>query len=136
MASRFISSIPSWARTLAPPGASLAGWIRDLRLEVRLGPLRLLASWYADRACALVGPDCRAVSLRDLTDGDEVDVALIGPDWAARPDVQGDARVRAFLARPEDFGCSGGTSTPEGFRLVRCRPPLKLTPRPPAASGR
>jgi len=55
---------------------------------------------------------------------------------AARPDVQGDARVRAFLARPEDFGCSGGTSTPEGFRLVRCRPPLKLTPRPPAASGR
>jgi hypothetical protein len=117
-----------WARMPPLPGVSLDGWIRSLRHDARRGRLRLLASWYADRACALVGPDCRAVSPADFIDGHEVDVVLIGPDWAARPDVQGDPRVRAFVSRPEDFGCDAGTSTPEGFRLVRCRPPLKLAP--------
>jgi len=122
-----------WARTPAPIEASLGGWIRELRREARAGPMRLLASWYADRVCGLVGPDCHPVSLADFIDGHEMDGALIGPDWAARPDVQRDARVRGFVSRPEAFGCAGSTATPDGFRLVRCRSPLRLAPTAPAA---
>ena len=124
-----------WARTPAPNQASLDGWIRELRPEARAGPVRLLASWYADRACGLVGSDCRPVPLADFIDGREIDVALIGPDWPARPDVQRDARVRRFVSRPEDFGCAGSAATPDGFRLVRCRPPLRLAPVGPAAGA-
>jgi hypothetical protein len=122
-----------WARTPAPIEASLDGWIRELRREARARPVRLLASWYVDRACRLVGPDCRPVSLADFIAGHEVDVALVGPDWAAQPEVQRDARVREFVSRPEELGCAGSAATPDGFRLVRCPRPLRLAPaRPPS----
>src|SRR5207249_9490244 len=126
-----------WVAWLRPATgeASVDGWIRELRPESRAGRVRLLASWYGDRACGFVGPGCRAVSLGDFIDGAEVDAALIGPDWAARPDVRGDARVGGFCSQPERFGCRARAVTPDGFRLVRCRPPLRLPPRVPPPPG-
>jgi len=128
-----------WAAWLRPATgeASVDGWIRELRRESQAGRVRLLASWYGDRACGLVGPGCRAIPLGDFIEGAEVDAALIGPDWAARPDVRGDARVRGFCSQPERFGCRARAVTPDGFRLVRCRPPLRLPPRasPPPGDG-
>ena len=126
------SAWASLARTPPAAAASLATWVRDLRRDVHDRPLRLLASWYADRVCALVGPECATVSLPAFIGGQETDMVLIGPDWPARPEVQAHAQLRAFLARPEAFGCTGGSATPEGFRLVRCRPPLGLAAGPAA----
>src|SRR5439155_23974637 len=51
-----------WVAWLRPATgeASVDGWIRELRPESRAGRVRLLASWYGDRACGFVGPGCRA----------------------------------------------------------------------------
>jgi hypothetical protein len=134
-----------WARTPERREASMAEWIRGLRQRAASRPMRLLASWYADRVCALVGPNCRAVSLdaeadhrrslSDFIDEQEVDAVLVGPDWGGREDVQRDARLRLFLSRPGDFGCTA-TPASEGFRLVTCTAPLRLTPRPVNAPRR
>ena len=125
-----------WALAPERREASMAGWIRGLRQRAASRPVRLLSSWYADRVCALVGPNCRAVSLdaeadhrrslSDFIDQQEVDTVLVGPDWEGREDVQRDARLRLFLSRPGDFGCTA-TPASEGFRLVSCVAPLTLT---------
>jgi hypothetical protein len=127
----------AWVTWAAPANgaASMDSWIRELREETRARPVRLLASWYGDRVCRLVGPGCRPVSLPEFIDGQEIDAALIGPDWAKRSDVRGDDRLAGFASRPEDLGCQAGAVLPEGFRVVRCHPPLRRRPRPPAASA-
>jgi hypothetical protein len=118
-----------WAHT-TPPAPTLTEWIRGLRQDARSGPVRLLGTWYADRTCALVGPSCRAVSIAEFLEGQEVDAALIGPDWDARADVQSDARLRKLPSRPEDYGCVASAPPADGLRLIRCGPAGRRGPPP------
>lgn len=110
-----------WART-PPPSPALTGWIRDLRQDARSRPVRLLATWYGERTCGLVGPSCRVVSIDEFRGGGDVDAALLGPDWDARADVRSDPRLRSLPSRPEDYGCAARAPAADGFRFIRCGP--------------
>ena len=113
-----------WART-PPPSQALTGWIRDLRQDARTRPIRLLATWYGERTCGLVGPSCRAVSIDEFRGGRDADAALLGPDWDARADVRSDPRLRSLPSRPEDYGCTASAPPADGFRFIRCGPSLR-----------
>ena len=103
-----------WMRVPRPP-TSLAARLRELRQEARAQPLRVLASWYADRVCALVGSRCEPLSIG----APRADVVFIDAAWAARPEVQADPRLRAFVADPARFGCVADPPE-DGVRFVRC----------------
>jgi MFS family permease len=71
----------TWALTPRPK-PSVEDRLRELREHGRIRPVHVAAAWYADRICALVGPQCQVVALGQDRSPDAV---VVDPRAIAEP---------------------------------------------------
>ena len=98
-------------------------------------PVRVMASWYADRICGLMQPQaCVARNLlptdtpvapqqsaASLFGGGQTDWLIVGPDWQRLGSIQSDPVLREWSLELPTHGCQLAFESRECFFVYDCR---------------
>lgn len=125
-------------RVLGSPQLPLRLALLNMRAEAQrkpAQPVRVMASWYADRSCGLMQPQaCVAHNLlptdapvvaqqsaASLFGAGQTDWLIVGPDWQRLSRIQSDPILgQWWLALPQ-HGCQLAFESREGFFVYDCR---------------